>query len=58
VLGATACAIHNAATVVDVVLPRVLAGDELKKKDIATYGHGGLCLSCDICDFPVCPYCK
>ena len=58
ILGAPACVIHNEATIVDVVLPRILAGDEVKKKDIIEYGHGGLCLSCDICEFPVCPYCK
>jgi len=58
ILGAPACVIHNEATIIDVVLPRILAGDTLKKKDIAAYGHGGLCLNCELCDFPVCPYCK
>lgn len=58
VLGAPACVIHNEFTIIDVVLPRVLAGEELKKKDITAFGHGGLCLSCDICGFPVCPFCK
>lgn len=58
ILGAPACVIHNESTFIDVVLPRVLAGEKLTKKDIVSVGHGGLCLNCDICDFPVCPFCK
>jgi molybdenum cofactor synthesis domain-containing protein len=58
ILGAPACVIHNEATIVDVVLPRILAGEEVKKKDIIEYGHGGLCINCELCEFPVCPYCK
>jgi molybdopterin biosynthesis enzyme len=58
VLGAPACVIHNEATIIDVVLPRILAGEVVKKRDIIEYGHGGLCLNCEACEFPVCPYCK
>ena len=58
VIGAPACVMHNEATIVDIVLPRILAGDAVKKQDIVKYGHGGLCLNCEVCAFPVCPYCK
>ena len=43
---------------IDLVLPRLLAGDHLSREDIAHYGHGGLCLLCPTCVFPACPFGK
>ncbi len=43
---------------VDLILPRLLAGDRLAKEDAAQYGHGGLCLGCLTCVFPLCPFGK
>jgi Probable molybdopterin binding domain len=42
----------------DLILPRLLAGDRLGKEDMAVYGHGGLCLHCSPCAFPACPFGK
>ena len=36
----------------DLVLPRIVAGEILKKADIDTLGEGGLCLNCPVCTFP------
>jgi hypothetical protein len=58
VLGLPACVFYHATTVFDLVLPRVLAGDEIKKDDIAAMGHGGLCMNCGECRYPVCPFGK
>ena len=58
ILGAPAAVIFSEATILDVLLPRVLAGDNLTRQDIVELGHGGLCLSCDACIYPVCPFCK
>ena len=58
VLGVPACGIHHPRTVFDLILPRVLAGDKMTGDDIARLGHGGLCLDCDECRFPVCPFGK
>jgi hypothetical protein len=55
VLGIPACGMYAARTVLDLVLPRVLAGDKITRKEIAMLGHGGLCLKCKTCSFPVCP---
>ena len=55
VLGIPACGMYAARTVLDLVLPRVLAGDRITRKEIAMLGHGGLCLKCRTCSFPVCP---
>jgi molybdopterin biosynthesis enzyme len=58
VLGAPACVIYNQATIFDLILPRVLAGERIRRQDIADLGHGGLCLNCEKCSFPVCPFGK
>lgn len=55
ILGVPACGMYHKITVLDLVFPRVLVGDVLSKKDIALLGHGGLCLNCEFCHFPVCP---
>lgn len=58
VLGVPACGIHHSRTILDIVLPRVLAGEIVTGEDIARLGHGGLCLDCDKCRYPVCPFGK
>ncbi len=58
VLGVPACGIFHANTILDLVLPRVLAGEIIGRREIARLGHGGLCLGCDECRFPVCPFGK
>ncbi|WZL73843.1 molybdopterin-binding protein [Clostridiaceae bacterium 35-E11] len=55
ILGVPACGMYHKITVLDLVFPRVLAGEVLSKKEIASLGHGGLCLNCEFCHFPVCP---
>jgi molybdopterin biosynthesis enzyme len=57
-LGLPACVFYHATTVFDLLLPRVLAGDVIKKDDIAAMGHGGLCMNCRECRYPVCPFGK
>jgi molybdenum cofactor synthesis domain-containing protein len=58
VLGVPACAIYHKTTVFDLILPRVLAGEMLGRKDLAELGHGGLCLNCAECRYPLCPFGK
>ncbi len=58
VLGTPAAASHNPTTIFDLVLPRVLCGERLGRDDIIELGHGGLCLNCTGCSFPVCPFGK
>ena len=58
VLGVPGCAMYNKATVLDLVLPRVAAGVPLTKRDFVVMGEGGLCLGCEPCTFPLCPFGK
>lgn len=58
ILGIPACGMYHKITVFDLILPRVLAGEKIGRKDLAELGHGGLCLNCRECRYPVCPYGK
>ena len=58
ILGLPACVYYHETTIFDLTFPRVLAGDEITKNEIAQMGHGGLCLDCERCQFPVCPFGK
>ena len=58
ILGMPACGMYAGITVFDLILPRILAGEKISRKEIAELGHGGLCLKCDQCRYPVCPFGK
>ena len=58
VLGVPACGMYAARTVLDLIFPRVLAGERITRREIAALGHGGLCLNCPTCNYPVCPFGK
>ncbi len=57
-LGVPACGLHHKTTVLDLVLPRILAGEIIGKKELAFMGHGGLCKDCPDCVYPHCPFGK
>jgi len=57
-LGVPACGLHHPITVLDLMLPRILAGEKIGQKELAFLGHGGLCLDCPTCHFPACPFGK
>ncbi|MGL5329349.1 MAG: molybdopterin-binding protein, partial [Peptostreptococcaceae bacterium] len=58
IMGIPGCAMYNKVTVFDVILPRILIDEKLTKLDIAKYGHGGLCMSCQVCTYPACNFAK
>ena len=58
ILGVPACALYHKTTILDLVLPRVLAGEHLTKAELAFLGHGGLCRDCEECTYPHCPFGK
>ncbi len=58
VLGIPACGMFFKTTIVDLLLPRLLAGEKITGKDIVSLAHGGLCRSCDTCRFPNCTFGK
>lgn len=56
IMGVPACGMFFKTTIVDLLLPRLLTGERLTKKDIISLGHGGLCQSCESCHFPNCTF--
>jgi molybdenum cofactor synthesis domain-containing protein len=58
ILGIPACGMYHKITIFDLVLPRVLAGEKIGRRELAELGHGGLCLNCKECRYPVCPFGK
>jgi len=57
-LGVPACGLYHRTTVLDLVLPRILVGERIGKKELAFLGHGGLCRDCPECSYPHCPFGK
>ena len=58
VVGLPGCVMYAKATIFDLVLPRIAAGKMLARSDFVRLGHGGLCLGCKACHYPVCPFGK
>jgi molybdenum cofactor synthesis domain-containing protein len=58
VIGLPGCAMYHRATVFELIVPRILAGERLTRADIVTLGHGGFCLSCQECVYPNCGFGK
>lgn len=58
IMGLPGCVMHSKTTVFDLILPRILAGEHLTLKDIVVFGHGGLCVQCNECHYPVCHFGK
>ena len=58
VLGLPGCVMYAGATIFDLILPRIAAGVEITRAEIAAMGEGGLCLGCKPCRFPICPFGK
>lgn len=58
ILGIPACGMYHKTTIFDLILTRVLAGEKIGRRELAELGHGGLCLNCKECRFPICPFGK
>lgn len=58
VFGLPGCVMYSSTTGFDILLPRVLAGEEIVRRDITRMGYGGQCLKCKVCTFPNCHFGK
>ncbi len=54
ILGAPACVYFNTHTMLDILLPRIMAGFQVTAADVRKLALGGLCLHCDVCRYPTC----
>lgn len=57
-IGLPACGMFVKVTVFDILLPRIIANDKITKRDISELSHGGLCMRCETCNYPICPFGK
>lgn len=58
ILGLPGCVMYHKRTIFDLILPRIVAGEQLKQEDLTILGEGGLCLNCEECRFPDCGFGK
>lgn len=58
VVGLPGCVMYHGTSVFDLVVPRLLAGEHVTRRDIKKLGHGGLCRNCATCTYPNCGFGK
>ena len=58
ILGLPGCDMYHKASIFDVLLPRLLAGVRLTRRDILSLAHGGFCEGCPECHYPACGFGK
>jgi len=56
VMGLPGCVMYNRASIFDLIVPRLLAGQRLTRRDFTRLGHGGFCEQCPDCHFPNCAF--
>ena len=56
VMGLPGCVMYKKASLFDLVVPRLLAGQRLTRGDFTRLAHGGLCLDCPDCRYPNCVF--
>ncbi|MBP2627861.1 MAG: MoeA [Firmicutes bacterium] len=58
IMGVPACGMFFKITIIDLILPRLLVGERVTRKDIVALAHGGLCRACPQCSYPNCTFGK
>lgn len=58
VVGLPGCVMYHKASIFDLIVPRLLAGETVERSDITAMGHGGFCSSCEHCRYPLCGFGK
>ncbi len=58
IVGLPGCVMYHKASILDIIMPRILAGMRVTEHDIIRLAHGGLCESCAVCHYPACSFGK
>lgn len=58
VMGLPGCAMYARRTILDLVLPSLIADVPISASWLSRLGEGGLCLNCETCTFPQCGFGK
>lgn len=54
IMGLPGCVMFAGRTVLDLILPRLFAGEIVTKEEMDRMGMGGFCMHCPTCNFPNC----
>ncbi len=58
IVGLPGCVMYSRRTIFDLILPRLMSDEIISKEDLSSLGLGGLCLNCEICNYPNCGFGK
>lgn len=58
VVGLPGCVMYHGISIFDLILPRILAGEKISRKDIKALAQGGMCQNCTTCTYPNCGFGK
>jgi len=58
VVGLPGCVMYYRASIFDLIMPRIVAGENVTHQDIVSLGHGGFCAGCEDCRYPLCAFGK
>jgi len=57
-LGVPGAAAFFKTTVFDTVLSKIFSGEKMSRNDFIRMGEGGLCMNCQLCQYPNCYFCR
>lgn len=58
IIGLPGCVMYYKASIFDLIVPRILAGEKPTRREINLLVHGGLCRNCKDCIYPNCSFGK
>ncbi len=58
IMGLPGCVMYHGTSIFDLVLPRVIAGEAIERRDFVRMAYGGLCVHCLDCKYPDCGFGK
>ena len=56
VLGLPGCVMYHRASIFDLILPLIVAGETVTRDYVVSLGHGGFCSRCETCAYPLCGF--
>lgn len=58
ILGLPGCVMYHRASIFDLLLPLLVAGETVTREYVTSLGHGGFCTRCEECRYPICGFGK
>lgn len=58
VIGLPGCVMYHKISIFDLIVPRILTGEKITRRDIKALAQGGMCQGCPTCTYPNCGFGK